>query len=162
MQKGDQRIFCSTYFLISSRLTSTRRQDDTNNETIQGKSFSKDEDENHSNEKLWLLCIGSNTSITNNTNSHSSRESSQPTGKTRGEMCITIKEVIRFGLGINASTDDDSNNKTINTQNSSHNNRNNRLHHQLRSHHTHRSHAHTTLCCAIGSSHTFSVISSNS
>jgi len=58
-EKGDQRIFCSTSFLISSRLTSTRRQDDTNNETIQGKSFSKNEDENHSNEKLWLLCIGS-------------------------------------------------------------------------------------------------------
>nr|ACU14596.1 unknown [Glycine max] len=152
---GGQRIFCSTTpFLVGSRLASTRRQDNTNNETIKGKCFSKNEDENHSNKKFWLLCIGSNTGITNNTNSHASRKASQATGKTRREMCITIKEVIGFGLWINTGTDNNSNNKAINTQNSSHDNRNNRLHHQLRSHYTHGSHAHATLRCAIGSSHT--------
>ena len=59
-QMGGQRIFCSTTpFLVGSRLASTRRQDNTNNETIKGKCFSKNEDENHSNKKFWLLCIGS-------------------------------------------------------------------------------------------------------
>jgi len=56
---GGQRIFSTTPFLVGSGLASTRRQDNTNNETIEGKSFSKNEDENHSNKKFWLLCIGS-------------------------------------------------------------------------------------------------------
>ena len=43
---------------IRTRLTRPRRENDTNNKTVEGKSFSKDEDENHSNKELRLLCIG--------------------------------------------------------------------------------------------------------
>lgn len=57
---GAQRISCSTApILVSSRLAGARRQDNTNNETIKGKCFGKDENENHSNEKFWLLGVGS-------------------------------------------------------------------------------------------------------
>lgn len=44
--------------LIRSRLARTRREDDTNNQAIQSKSFCKDKDEDHAHEQLWLLRIG--------------------------------------------------------------------------------------------------------
>jgi len=40
-------------------LASTRREDDANNKAIESQSFGKDEDEDHSNKKLWLLSVGS-------------------------------------------------------------------------------------------------------
>jgi hypothetical protein len=43
--------------LVCSGLTSTRRQDDTDNEAIQCKRFGKDEDEDHAHEQFWLLSI---------------------------------------------------------------------------------------------------------
>lgn len=46
-------------FLICSGLTSTWRQDDTNNKAIQCKGFSENEDKDHPNKEFWLLCIGS-------------------------------------------------------------------------------------------------------
>jgi len=38
-------------------LASAGREDDANNETIQGQCLSKDENQNHPNKKLWLLGI---------------------------------------------------------------------------------------------------------
>jgi hypothetical protein len=40
-------------------LTSSGGKNDTNNETVEGKCFSKDENEDHPNKKLWLLGISS-------------------------------------------------------------------------------------------------------
>lgn len=45
--------------LICSGLASTGGEDDANNEAIQCQCLSKDENENHSNKKLRLLCISS-------------------------------------------------------------------------------------------------------
>ena len=50
---------------------------------------------------------------------------------------------------LTSCTDNDSNNQPINTQHSSHDHWHNRLHHQLWSHHTHRSNAYTGLGCPI-------------
>jgi hypothetical protein len=49
----------TTPFLVCSGLASSRRQDNADNKAIEGKCFSEDENENHSNKKFWLLCIGS-------------------------------------------------------------------------------------------------------
>lgn len=51
-------LSCKRLLLISARLASTGREDDTDNETVQGKSFRKDKDEDHADEQLWLLRIG--------------------------------------------------------------------------------------------------------
>jgi len=45
------------FILLGSGLASTGGEDDANNETIQRQRLSKDENENHSYEKLWLLGI---------------------------------------------------------------------------------------------------------
>lgn len=46
------------------------RQDQSNNETVQTKSFGEDENKNHTDEQFILLTDSADTSITNNTNSH--------------------------------------------------------------------------------------------
>jgi len=51
-------------------------------------------------------------------------------------------------------TDDDSNNKTVDTDDTSHNNGNHRLHNQIRVHHTHGRNSDTTLSGTVGSAHT--------
>lgn len=45
--------------LVCSWLTSTRRKNDTNNKSIKCQRFSKDQNEDHPNEKLRLLSISS-------------------------------------------------------------------------------------------------------
>lgn len=45
------------FILLSSGLASTGGEDDANNKTIQCQRLSKDENENHSNEKFRLLGI---------------------------------------------------------------------------------------------------------
>jgi hypothetical protein len=46
------------FLLIGAGLASTGGGDDADDKAIESKSFSKDEDEDHSHEQLWLLCIG--------------------------------------------------------------------------------------------------------
>jgi len=43
--------------LLSPGLASTGREDDANNKSVQRQRLSENEDENHSNKKLWLLSI---------------------------------------------------------------------------------------------------------
>ena len=46
-------------------------QDNSNNHAIQTKSLSEDENQDHADEDLALLCVCSNSCITNDTNSKS-------------------------------------------------------------------------------------------
>ena len=94
-----------------------------------------------------------NTSITNDANSHTSRETSEATSKARREMSISIKKIIGFCFRVNTGTDNHSNDQTVYTQNSSHNNRNYGFHHEFWSHHTHRCNANSTLRGTVRSSH---------
>ena len=43
--------------LIRPGLASTGWKDDANNETIEGKRFGKDKDEDHAHKQLWLLSV---------------------------------------------------------------------------------------------------------
>ena len=54
--------------LFCSGLTSSGREDDTNNESIQSQSLSKNQNKNHSNKQLWLLGIGSANKCTEKLN----------------------------------------------------------------------------------------------
>lgn len=42
---------------LTPRLPSARGENDAHNQTIKGKSFSEDKDQNHPNKQLWLLRI---------------------------------------------------------------------------------------------------------
>lgn len=56
---NDAWVVCAslTPSLIGTRLASARGEDDTDDETVQSKSFREDEDEDHAHKQLWLLCI---------------------------------------------------------------------------------------------------------
>ena len=43
--------------LLCTGLASSGRKDDSHNETVESKCFSKNEDKNHTHEQLWLLSI---------------------------------------------------------------------------------------------------------
>jgi hypothetical protein len=46
-------------------------QNDGNNHSVESEGLSEDENKNHSDEDLFLLCVSSDSSITNNSNSKS-------------------------------------------------------------------------------------------
>ncbi len=46
-------------------------EDEGNDESVEGEGFSEDEDQNHTHEDLILLGIGTNSSVTNDTDSQS-------------------------------------------------------------------------------------------
>ena len=51
-------MLASDLFLVGAGLAGTRGEDDADDEAVQGKSFGKDEDEDHADEQLGLLCVG--------------------------------------------------------------------------------------------------------
>lgn len=51
-------LACKRFVLVGAGLAGTRGEDDADNEAVQGKGFGKDEDEDHSDEQLGLLCVG--------------------------------------------------------------------------------------------------------
>ena len=66
------RIACLIVVFCSKMNQPSLRENKSNNESIKTKSFSENEDQNHTDEDLILLSIGSNTSVTYNTNSQTS------------------------------------------------------------------------------------------
>ncbi|MFS7999997.1 hypothetical protein Hanom_Chr12g01173211 [Helianthus anomalus] len=55
------------------------------------------------------------TGITNDSNGHASRKTSKATSKTGRKMSVSIKEIIRFGLGVNPGTDNNCYNQPVDT-----------------------------------------------
>lgn len=74
------------------------RQDDGDDHAIETEGLSEDENEDHADEDLLLLGVGSNTSITDDTNSETSSERGETASQTGGEVLISlgIRVVARF------------------------------------------------------------------
>jgi len=126
--------------------------DQSNDQTVETKSLRENEDQNHTDEKLGLLSSGTDTSVTNNTNSNTSSKTRETDTETSTQVSESGEaSVIRR---VDGRTDDDSNNQTVDTNDTSHNNGNHRLHHQIRVHHTHGGNSDTTLGGTVGSAHT--------
>merc|ERR1712107_812156 len=98
--------------------------DQSNDQTVQTESLRENENQNHTDEKLGLLSSGTDTSVTNNTNSNTSSKTTETSTQVSesSEASVTI--------GVDGRTDDDSNNESVNTNDTSHNNGNHRFHHQ--------------------------------
>merc|ERR1719231_163893 len=50
------------------------RKDERNNETIQTESLSENEDEDNTDEELWLASVGADTGVTDDADSNTGRE----------------------------------------------------------------------------------------
>ena len=66
------------------------RQDDGDDHAIEAEGLTEDENEDHADEDLLLLGIGSNTGITDDTNSETSSERGETAGQTGGEMLVSL------------------------------------------------------------------------
>jgi hypothetical protein len=85
------------------------------------------------------------SSITNNADGHASCKPSKATGKPGRKVSVAIKKVVRLGLGVDPSADDDGDDEPVDTEHTSHDHGHDGLHDELRPHHTHRRHADAAL-----------------
>jgi len=66
------------------------REDNGNDHAIETEGLTEDENKDHADEDSLLLSVGSNTSVTDNTNSETSCEGGETASETRGEVLISI------------------------------------------------------------------------
>jgi hypothetical protein len=90
-------------------------KDEADDETVEGKSLSENENKNHTDEETRLLRVGADTSITDNTNRHSGGE----TRETDSETSTEVSEALEGGVCArnDSLTDENSNNQTVDTNN---------------------------------------------
>jgi len=79
------------------------RQDDGNDHAIETEGLSEDENEDHADEDLLLLGVGSNTGVTDDTNSKASCEGGETASQTGGEVLVSLG--IRVGGGVDYNKD---------------------------------------------------------
>merc|ERR1711924_157431 len=122
------------------------RHDNSDNESVETKSFAKNENEHHSDVQARLLSRGTHTSITHNSNACSSSETSETARQTSAEIDHALKEGVASGsageslsiqnarggaAGVETSGDNDGNNESVNGDDTSENNGDNSAHHKL-------------------------------
>ena len=80
------------------------RQDNGDDHAIETEGLSEDENEDHADEDLLLLGIGSNTGITDDTNSETSCERGETASQTGGEMLVSLG--ISVGVWVDYNKDE--------------------------------------------------------
>lgn len=102
-------------------------QDDTNDESVKTNGLGEDHDEDHTNEDAVGLGIGSDTSVSSNTNGEASSQRGESTSQTSTEGLVST---LWSQVGIaHLARKDDSDDDAVNTQNTSHDNWNQGLEH---------------------------------
>lgn len=109
-------------------------EDKSNNQSVQTQNFGENENENHSNEKPWLLCGTPDTGITDDADS----ETGSKTGETDRKTGTELDEpgVERHG-SLDITRDQNGNDETVNGNNTGHNDGNDTLDEQVRAKDTH-------------------------
>ena len=84
-------------------------------------NFGENENQNHADEKSWLLSSSSDTSVAHDAN----REAGSQTSETDSETGTELNEACEEGviLLLQAVGDEDRDDKTVDTNNTSHNDR---------------------------------------
>lgn len=105
-----------------------------NDEAVKTQDFGENENKNHADEESGLLRSASDTSVTDNTDG----ETSSHTGKTDGKTSTELNETgVEWDLDLETVRDEDGNDKTVDTNDTSHNDGNNVLDDEIRSQNTH-------------------------
>jgi len=111
-------------------------KDEGNNETVETKDLSENENQNHADEKLGLLSGTTDTRVTNNTNG----ETSGKTGDTDGETGTKVDEAVEQRVvSANVVGNEDGHDETVNGNDTSHDDGNDALHDKLGAHDGHGS-----------------------
>jgi len=84
----------------------SRGDDEADDKTIEPECLGEDEDQDHADEELRLLRIGTNSGVSHDADGQSGSEGGQAYGETSGQVCVSLvgRVFIRFG---EVSVDDD-------------------------------------------------------
>jgi hypothetical protein len=81
------------------------REDNGDDHAIETEGLTEDENKNHADEDLLLLSVGSNTSVTDDTNCETGSEGRETTSKTGGEVLVSIAISVFVVFGIDYKID---------------------------------------------------------
>ena len=77
-------------------MQSSSREDNSDDEAVEAKSFGENKDEDHSDVDVFLG-VGTDTGVTDNTNAESSSEGGETTAKTAGQVFVAQEGAIKGG-----------------------------------------------------------------
>lgn len=171
--RRSRRADITTLFIRPSGLGGEDERDD---QTVETQRLSEDENKNHADEQLRLLCCGAHTGVTDDADGHAGSETSETDRETRAEVSEALEVSVggarldctgevssrhvggKFGVTRASSLsksrtergNDDSNNEAVDTNDTSHDHGDDVTHDELRAHHTHRSDTNARLGGAVG------------
>lgn len=70
-------------------------EDERNDQTVETQGLSEDENQNHADEQLRLLCCGAHTRVTDDADGHAGSETSETDRETRAE----VSEALEVSVG---------------------------------------------------------------
>ena len=91
-----------------------------NNETEETKSFGENEHENHGDEDLLLLGVGTDGGITDDTDGKAGGEGGEAGGETSAEVEVAGEGGVAVVVGVDVVVDDDGNDEAVDTEDTSH------------------------------------------
>lgn len=150
--------------------------DEGNNKTVKSQRLSENEHKNHGHEKLVLLTAGANTIVTSHTNAQTGSQASKTGSKTSTEVRERVEQrvavdraghwnevkQITFNFKISTRTADgnnDSNNETVNAQDTGHDRCDHGAHHKVVAENTHCSDTGSGLGSTESGTEVFSTVS---
>lgn len=128
-----------------------RVQVDGDDQTVQTQDFSENEDQNHTDEQSGLLGSTTDTGITDDTDGETGGQTGESYSQTSTEMDEALVQRVLRGR-IQRTGDKDSNDQTVDGNDTRHDNGNDGLHDQLRPHHRHGGNTGTGFRRSIGGS----------
>src|SRR4051794_9755412 len=81
-------------FVQNSVDSSLSRQNESNDEPVESQGLSKDENQDHTDEEFGLLCGSSYTSISDNSNGHTSSQTRESYGQSRSKISKPFERTI--------------------------------------------------------------------
>jgi len=110
--------------------------DEADNESVQTEGLGEDENQDHTDEEARLLGVGTDTGVTDNTDSESGSEGGHTDGQASTEVSESLVGGVLGGL-VELLVDDDRGDQSVDTQHTSHNNRDDGAHHKVWAHDAH-------------------------
>lgn len=114
--------------------------DKGNDETVETKSLSENEDQNHGDEETGLDGGGTDSRVTDNTDGHTGGKTRETDSEASGEVGETLVVVVGGGVSVGSldtSTNNDGNDETVDTDDSGHNDGDDGAHDEVRLHDSH-------------------------
>merc|ERR1711879_42829 len=118
------RLIQMGFSIDSANLRSAGADDQGNNETVQTKSLSENEDEDHSDEEGRLLGGSAHSSISHNSDGHAGGKSAETHAESSTKMGEALE--VRVVLVIDVGSDDHRDNETVDTDHTRHDDRRHR------------------------------------